>query len=91
MTFAQPAGLTPYSALTVVVGLPKGAVTATGPHLEERWSLRGPLTPTPVTGTLAGLILVPGLAGVVWLVAKQGRDRRFAGRPRADADLRSCR
>ena len=33
--FAQPEGLAPYSALTVVVGLPKGAVTATGPHLEE--------------------------------------------------------
>ncbi len=79
VAFTQPAGLAPYSALTVVVGLPKGDVTATGPHLEERWSLRGSLTPTPVTGALAGLVLVPGLAGVAWLVASRGRDRRYAG------------
>jgi len=37
------------------------------------------MTPTPVTGTLAGLILIPGLAGVVWLATNRGRDRRFAG------------
>ena len=76
MTAGQPSGLQPYDALTVVVGLPKGAVSATGPHLEERWSLSKAMTPTPVTGTLAGLILIPGLAGVVWLATNRGRDRR---------------
>ena len=79
MTAGQPSGLQPYDAMTVVVGLPKGAVSATGPHLEERWSLSKAMTPTPVTGTLAGLILIPGLAGVVWLATNRGRDRRFAG------------
>ncbi len=79
VTFAQPAGLAPYEALTVVVGLPTDAVTATGPHLEERYTLRRALTPTPLTGTLAGLLLVPGLAGVGWLVSTRGRDRRFVG------------
>jgi hypothetical protein len=76
---SQPGGLAPYSAFTVVAGLPKDAVTATGPVLEERWTVQGALTPTPLTGTLAGLILLPGLALLTWLVATKGRDRRFAG------------
>ncbi len=79
VTFGQPAGLGAYDALTVVVGLPKGSVTATGPHLAERPTLRRSLTPTALTGTLAGLILLPGLAGLGWLVATRGRDRRYAG------------
>jgi uncharacterized membrane protein YgcG len=79
VTFTQPGGLQPFSAFTVVVGLPAGAVTATGPLLEERWTLRRALTPTPLTGSLAGLILVPGLVLVGWLVGTTGRDRRFAG------------
>jgi hypothetical protein len=79
VTAGQPGGLGAYQALTVVVGLPKGAVAATGPELEERWTLRRSLTPSPVTGTLAGLVLLPGLAGVAWLVGNRGRDRRYAG------------
>jgi hypothetical protein len=79
VSFAQPAGLGPYQALTVVVGLPKGAVTSTGPHLEEHYTFARAVTPTPLTGTLAGLLLVPGLAAVGWLVGTRGRDRRFAG------------
>jgi uncharacterized membrane protein YgcG len=77
--FGQPGGLGPFSAFTVVAGLPKGAVTATGPILEERWTVQGALTPTPLTGSLAGLILVPGLALLTWLVVTNGRDRRFVG------------
>jgi hypothetical protein len=79
VTATQPGGLGAYSAFTVVVGLPEGAVTATGPLLEERWTLRRSLTPTPLTGSLAGLLLVPGLAVVGWLVGVRGRDRRYAG------------
>jgi len=79
VTMAQPGGLSPFSAFTVVAGLPKDAVSATGPILEERWTVQGALTPTPLTGTLAGLILLPGLALLTWLVATKGRDRRFAG------------
>jgi hypothetical protein len=79
VSFTQPGGLQPYSAFTVVVGLPTGAVTATGPLLEERWSVQGALTPTALTGSLAALILVPGLALLGWLAFTKGRDRRFAG------------
>jgi uncharacterized membrane protein YgcG len=79
VTATQPQGLEAHSAFTVVVGLPSGAVTATGPRLEERWTLRRSLTPTPLTGTLAGLLLLPGLAGIAWLVGVRGRDRRYAG------------
>jgi uncharacterized membrane protein YgcG len=79
VTAAQPAGLAPHDAFTVVVGLPREAVRATGPHLEERWTFRRSVTPTPLTGALAGLVLVPGLAGVALLVARVGRDRRYAG------------
>ena len=79
VTARQPAGLSAYSAMTVVVGLPTGAVTATGPHLQERWTLRGSVTPSPVTGALAGLVLLPGLAAIGWLVGTRGRDRRYAG------------
>jgi uncharacterized membrane protein YgcG len=79
VTAGQPGGLGAYQALTVVVGLPKGAVAATDPDLEQRWTLRRSLTPSPLTGTLAGLLLLPGLAGVAWLVGVRGRDRRYAG------------
>lgn len=75
----QSAGLAPYDAFTVVVGLPENAVRATGPILTERFSLGRSLVPTPLTAALAGLILVPGLAGVGWLVGRRGRDRRYAG------------
>lgn len=71
--------LAAYEALTVVVGLPASAVTATGPVLEERWTLRRAVTPTPLTGALAGLVLLPGLVGLGWLVVTRGRDRRYAG------------
>lgn len=79
ITASQGTGLEPYSAFTVVVGLPKGAVSATGPVLEERPTLRRSLTPTALTGTLAALVLVPGLLGIGWLVVGRGRDRRYAG------------
>lgn len=79
VTATQGTGLEPYSAFTVVVGLPKGAVSETGPVLEERPTLRRALTPTPLTGTLAALVLLPGLLGIGWLVGSRGRDRRYAG------------
>ena len=77
--FTQAGGLSPYSAFTVAVALPRDAVSATGPILEQRWTLRGALTPTPATGALAVAILVLGAGTVMYLVGTVGRDRRFVG------------
>ncbi|MEX2587791.1 MAG: DUF2207 domain-containing protein [Actinomycetota bacterium] len=71
--------LAPRQALTVVVSIPKGAVDAPTPVLEERWSLARAfaVTPSTVAGSLTILGLLVGLlAQQVW---KRGRDRKFAG------------
>jgi uncharacterized protein (TIGR04222 family) len=76
--FAQ-SGLGPFSGVTVVVGLPKGAVPEPVPVLEERWSLGRAYEATPATlgGTaLVGLAAVGGVMALVW---RRGRDRRYRG------------
>ena len=76
--FAQ-SGLGPVSGVTVVVGLPKGAVPEPVPVLEERWSLGRAYEATPATlgGTaLVGLAAVGGVMALVW---RRGRDRRYRG------------
>jgi Predicted membrane protein (DUF2207) len=78
-TFTQPGGLAPYSALTVVVALPRDAALAATPLLEQRWTLRAALTPTPATGALAIAILLLGAGTVMYLLGTLGRDRRFVG------------
>jgi hypothetical protein len=78
-SFAAPGGLAPFSALTVVVGLPRSAVPGAGPILEERWSVKGALTPTPLSAGLALAVLAVGAVAVVWLVGGAGRDRRYIG------------
>ncbi|HEX6310469.1 MAG TPA: DUF2207 domain-containing protein [Acidimicrobiia bacterium] len=70
----------PRSAFTVVVGLPKGAVSpAPEPILEERWYLARGFEPTALNlagfGVLA--VLLGGWFGVV--AYRRGRDRRYAG------------
>ena len=66
-------------ALTVVAALPKGAVTAVGPILDERWAIQRAfaLTPASVGGALALAVL--GFAWVGRRLWKDGRDRRLAG------------
>jgi uncharacterized membrane protein YgcG len=75
------AHLDPYQALTFVVSLPPGSVTATGPILEERWTPQRAFSATPgilaATFALLGLI-VAALGTLVWRV---GRDRRALGSP----------
>lgn len=77
-TFAQ-AQLYPFSALTVVVGLPPGTVTVAPPHLEERWSLASAFRLSRATEAASGgllLLLVGGLIAFIWT---RGRDRRYRG------------
>jgi uncharacterized membrane protein YgcG len=76
--FSQPT-MSPFTALTVVVGLPKGSVANTAPILEERWSLDRAFERTPLTvGGSVGLlaVIVIGFGLLVW---RRGRDRRYRG------------
>ena len=54
--FSQ-AQIGPGEGLTVVVAIPKGAVTFAGPILRERWSLPRAFAVTPVTAGAAGALL----------------------------------
>ncbi len=68
-----------YTALSVVVALPPGAVASTEPILDERWSLDRAFERTPGTvGGSLGLLAVIA-AGVGTLVWRRGRDRRYVG------------
>jgi uncharacterized protein (TIGR04222 family) len=70
-----------HEGLTVVVGLPKGAVHVGPPILKERWSFARAFSVTGATvaGALALGVLLIG--GVLALVRRGGRDRRFVGSP----------
>jgi uncharacterized protein (TIGR04222 family) len=72
-------GLAPYNGVTIVVGLPKGAVPPPAPVLEERWSLGRAFEATPATVGVGGLLAVAAIGGVTMLVWRRGRDRRFRG------------
>ena len=74
-------GLAPHEGLTVVLGLPKGAVEEPRPVLEERWSLARAFAVTPFTlGAALALALAAAvaLARLLWIA---GRDRRYRGSP----------
>jgi uncharacterized membrane protein YgcG len=71
--------LFPFEALTVVVGVEKGAVTVPPPILDERWSPTKAFALTPATGATAGGIVVLGIAGFAFLAWTRGRDRRYVG------------
>jgi uncharacterized protein (TIGR04222 family) len=76
--FAQT-GLGPFSGVTVVVGLPKGAVPEPVPVLEERWSFGRAFQATPGTVGASALLGIAAIGGVTALVWRRGRDRRFRG------------
>lgn len=71
--------LDPGSAFTVVVGIPVGAVAEPVPILEERWSAARAFAVTPATVGTAGTLLVGGVAAVIALWWRTGRDRRYVG------------
>jgi uncharacterized protein (TIGR04222 family) len=68
-----------FDALTVVVGVEKGAVDVPPPILEERWSLTSAFALTPISGAGAGGIAILGIAGFAYLAWTRGRDRRYVG------------
>jgi hypothetical protein len=72
-------GLGPYSGVTVVVGLPKSAVPEPAPVLEERWTPARAFEATPATLGTTGVLALAVVGGVVALVWRRGRDRRFRG------------
>jgi hypothetical protein len=79
-TFSQPS-LDPYEGLTIVVGLPQGAVVPPRPILDERWKFSRAFSVTPLTVSVTGILLALVLFGVGWLWWTQGRDRRAVGSP----------
>jgi uncharacterized protein (TIGR04222 family) len=79
--FTQPT-LGPHEAFTVVVAVPKGAVSpAPKPILDERLTLDRAFTRN--AGTIGGALalLVLGVGGVSLLAWRNGRDRRYLGSP----------
>lgn len=79
--FAQPSGLDTYEGLTVVVSLPKGAVSAPAPILSVRQTFARAFTVDPLRVVLL-LVLLTGVAGgvsrLLWVI---GRDRQWRGQP----------
>jgi uncharacterized protein (TIGR04222 family) len=71
--------LGPYSNMTVTVGLPKGAVAAPKPILEERFNVASAFRITPNTGGIALGLLVLLVGAALGLVFWVGRDRRARG------------
>jgi uncharacterized protein (TIGR04222 family) len=71
--------LGPQSNLTVVAGLPKGAVQVGPPILKERWSLARAFRVTPATAGGSAALGVLLIGGIILLVWRGGRDRRFVG------------
>jgi uncharacterized protein (TIGR04222 family) len=77
-SFQQPA-LGSYESMTVVVGMPTGAVEAPEPVLDERWSFGRAFRATPATVGAALALMLLVLAVLFGKVFSRGRDRRFAG------------
>lgn len=77
-TFSSTRALQPGEGLTVAVQLPEGTVDARV-LVDEKPSLRRSFIGSPWAAPLAAAVLVLGLAGVVALAWRQGRDRVHVG------------
>ena len=68
------------SGLTVVVGMPKGAIQPVpAPILETHKTILTAFSATPLTLGLGGGLTALGLVLVLWLGTLRGRDRRYTG------------
>jgi uncharacterized membrane protein YgcG len=78
-TFSPGRILQPFEGLSIVIGIPKGAVPEPEPIFEERWSARRAFSVTTgtVTASLVVLALFGGALFRMW--SREGRDRRFLG------------
>jgi hypothetical protein len=76
--FAEPT-LAPGEGVTVAVALPVEAVDVPPPLLEARWTPQRAFSVGPIQVVVALLALVGGLAGVLALAWRRGRDRRYVG------------
>ncbi|MGH2572200.1 MAG: DUF2207 domain-containing protein [Actinomycetota bacterium] len=65
--------------LTIVVGFPTGAVVSSDPILVERWSFARAFSATPLTLSLAGLLLLSLVGAIARMLWVHGRDRRAIG------------
>jgi uncharacterized protein (TIGR04222 family) len=80
-TFEQT-GLSSYSGLTIVAALPKGAIQPEPtPILDKRWNAVDAFALTPKTLGAGGAVALAGIAGVIALAWRRGRDRRWVGSP----------
>jgi len=79
--FRAGRGLAAFEGMTVVVALPKGAVPEPHLILDERWAIERAFSLTPATTSGSVGLLAMMVAGLGWLVWRQGRDRRFVGSP----------
>jgi uncharacterized membrane protein YgcG len=77
-TFTQ-AGLPVGDEFSVVTGWPAGTFPGVGLILSDRPDPLDPVTPTPVTGGLALLVVGAGSALAISRVRRTGRDRAYLG------------
>lgn len=75
----EQSSVLPGSGLTVVVALPRGSVSDVAPRLEEVWTARRAFAVN--FGSVAGAagVALAGVGGVGYLLARNGRDRRYVG------------
>ncbi len=77
-SFAEPS-IDASGAMTIVVGLPKGAVPEPVPVLEEIWKFEKAFDVNPFTVAATSVLGVLVLGGVGTLLWRVGRDRRAVG------------
>jgi uncharacterized protein (TIGR04222 family) len=80
-TFSAGRTLQPLEGLSIVVAIPKGAVPAPKPILDERWSAGRAFSLNAGTLTAAAVLLAVFGGALFRMWSREGRDRRFLGSP----------